>query len=113
MPSKSYALAAGGLQRLEVEWTGGWKSLTLRLDGREMGSVVGQKELKAGREFGLDDGSTLKVQLFSGFMGTELQLHRNSQPLPGSPSDPAERVRAAAGVTYFVGGLNIVLGLLV
>jgi hypothetical protein len=89
-----------------------WKNFTVRLDGRAVGAMANQKELRSGRQFPLEDGSTLKVQLVQNFRSTELQVLRNDRPLPGSASDPAQRLRNAAGIVFFVAGLNIVLGLI-
>jgi len=54
---------------------------------------------------------TLHVQLVQSFGSAELQVLRNGQPLPGSGSDPDQRLAGAWGVLLFVAGLNIVLGL--
>jgi len=95
-----------------LSWNGGWKSFTASLDGQPVGFVPDQKSLKAGQEFSLSDGSTLKVQLAQELYAVELRVPWNGRPLPGSPSDPAVRLRGAAGVIFFVAGLNIVLGFL-
>ena len=59
MPTQRYALESGGDKRLEVSWKGFWKNLTVKLDGNVIGTVAGQKELKAGQGFELPDGSVL------------------------------------------------------
>lgn len=110
MPTKNYALKTGEPERLEISWKGAWKNLTVRLDGSEIGSVANQEELKAGKEFSLGDGSPLKIQLVRKLLTPELQLLRDGQPLPGSASDPTQRLRVAYRIVFFVAGLNIVLG---
>ena len=110
MPKQSFALEAGGEKRLEVSWKGLYKDVTVSLDGNSVGVIPNQKALSAGQEFRLIDGSTIKVQLVSKLMSTELQVLRNGQPLPGSSSDPQTRLKTAYGMVYFVAGLNLVLG---
>lgn len=112
MAKQAYALEKGGLRRLEVSWKGFWKDVTVRLDGNVIGTVGGQRELLAGREFTLADGARLKVQLVRRLTGAELEVTRGGEPLPGSASDPETRVLTAAWVLYIVGGLNILLGVL-
>ena len=111
MPSAKYALEKDGPKRIEVSWKGMWKEFTVRFDGRKVGTIADSKELKAGRVFLLPDGSGLKVQLVQRFIQPELQLLRNGRPLPGSASDPEARLKLAYGMVLFVGGLNVVLGL--
>lgn len=110
MPKQSFALEAGGEKCMEVSWKGLYKNVTVSLDGNSVGVIPNQKALSAGQEFGLPDGSTIKVQLVNKLMSTELQVLRNGQPLPGSSSDPQTRLKNAYGMVYFVAGLNFVLG---
>jgi len=61
MPKQAFAFERDGPKRLEVSWKGRWKNVTVQLDGAPIGTVPGQKELSAGQEFQLPDGSTLTV----------------------------------------------------
>ena len=88
-----------------------FKDVTVLLDGNLVGVIPDQKALSAGQEFLLEDASTLKVQLVSKWMGTELQILRDGQPLPGSSGHPQTKLKNAYGVVYFIAGLNLVLGL--
>ena len=110
MPTQRFPLERGGPARLDVSWKALWKDLTVRLDGETVGTVPTRKELSAGREFTLPEGSRLRVQLVQSGFGTELRIFHNDQPLPGSASDPETRLRGAYAVTLFIGGLNILLG---
>jgi hypothetical protein len=112
MAKQVYALEKGGPRRLEVSWKASWRDVTVRLDGVVIGTAAGQKELLAGPQFALPDGTRLKVQLVRRLTGAELVVTRGGQPLPDSTSDPETRVLTAAWVLFIVGGLNIVLGLL-
>jgi hypothetical protein len=112
MPTKSFALEKGGPERVEVQWRGNFKDFEVRLDGNLIGSFENAKELKTGKTFPLEDGSRLEVGLKPTGLGVpELTLLRNGQPLPGSATDPAQRVGAAAGMIFVVAGLNAILGL--
>ena len=86
--------------------------MTLKLDGIQIGEVPDSKTLTAGQEFRLVDGSIVKVQMVSNLAGTEIQVLRNGQPLPGSASNPETRVKTAAGLIFFIAGLNILIGLI-
>lgn len=111
MATKKLALEPGGPTRLELSWGMFWKNFQVTLDGKPVGTVEGgQKELKQGVEFRLPDGSNLHIQLVSGAMNVELQVTRDGKPLPGSASDPAQRVQTAAYMLYFLAGLNTLLG---
>ena len=112
MAKQTYALEPGGPKRLEISWKYGFKDTTITFDGAPVGVINDQKSLRAGQEFSLTDGSKIKVMLVSNLAGTEVQVMRNGLPLPGSASDPESRVKVAAGIIYFVAGLNILLGLL-
>jgi hypothetical protein len=112
MPKQQLALEAGGAKRLEISWGMNFKNVSVKLDGREVGTIPDQKALKEGRTFTLDDGSRLQVQLVRSAMSQDLQVLRNGKPLPGSASDPEKKLSTAYGVIFFVGGLSLVIGLL-
>jgi hypothetical protein len=117
MPKRKFPLETGGTPRVEVEWKAFWKNTTVRVDGREVGQIANKKMLDAGQEFPLEDGSVLKVQLApttlgNAFTGPELLVSHNGQPVPGSGSDPVTKLSSAYGVVYFIGGFNILVGIL-
>jgi hypothetical protein len=106
MPRLKYALERGGDKSLEISWKGRWKTTEVRLQGKLIGAIPNQKELRAGQILQLPDGTSLKVQL----VRSELRVLRNDKPLPGSISDPATRLALSFNIIYFIAGLNIVLG---
>ncbi len=113
MPKKEYALEAKGPKRLTLEWSGLWKNMRVQVDGQLLGTIENSAALKAGKEFSIPAGGTLKVQLKQSFANTELQILLNGEPLPGSASDPEQRFATAVNLLMIIGGLNIVAGLVV
>ena len=111
MPKKTFALDKGEPERLEVEWHGNFKDVEVRLDDVLLGSFDNAKDLKAGGSYPLEDGSTLEVKLATTALVPELTLTRNGDALPGSAADPEQRVKAAAGMVFFIAGFNVLLGL--
>ncbi|MCX4240330.1 hypothetical protein [Paraliomyxa miuraensis] len=109
MPKKRFPL--GPSSTVDLEWRGMWKDFTVRVDGRELGRMQGQKEVARGGSWQLEDGSTLQVKLETGFGGGGLNVLRNGVPLPGSAADPKTAMKSAAGIVFFIAGLNLVLGL--
>ena len=91
---------------------GGGTTHGKHLDGETIGTVPGQKNLSAGQEFQLPDGSILTVQLVKKLTAVELRLLRDGQPLPGSATDPETMLKGAYVILFFIAGLNIVLGLI-
>lgn len=109
MPSKSYPLGQGST--VNLRWRGIWKDFVVSVDGYELGRMNGQREVANGGRWSLADGSTLEVKLQTGFGGGGLNISRNGVPLSGSVSDPKTAMKSAAGIVFFIAGLNTVLGL--
>ena len=112
MPKKSYPLDQEGEKRLTISWKSFWKDFIVKLDGSTIGTLQGQKELLQGKTFALSDGSNLEVKLVRTWSSTTLQILRDGEPLPGSGSDPATKLKQSYGLLYFIGGLNLVLGII-
>lgn len=112
MAKQSFALETGGPRRLQIGWKGMYKEVTVWLDDTVVGVIPDQKALMKGQEFRLVDGSTLKVQLITKVYSSELQVLRNGQPLPGSGSDPNTKLKNAYLMVYFIGVLNLILGII-
>lgn len=108
MPSTSYALEEGGEKRLEVSWQRGWKKVSMRLDGAELAVIEDKADLKRGKKLALPDGSSLDVRLTR----KGLELVRGGEPLPGSTSSPEQAVTKAVVAVFWIGGGNLLLGIL-
>ncbi len=109
----SFALEPGGEKRLLIAWNGVWNEVTIFFDQKPIGVIPNKKALDAGQEFVLPDGASIKVQFDK---KTGLNILRNGLPLAGSASDPKtvqkNAYELAYGMVFFVGGLNLLLGLL-
>lgn len=113
MPKRTYALEPDGPKRLTINWKSmSFKDTTITLDDVVVGTIPDQRELRAGQEFKLIDGSMLKVQLVQNISGSEVQVLRNGVPLPGSASNPETRLKGAWGMIFFIAGLNLLLGII-
>lgn len=112
MPSKSYALERGGVERIQLTWEGAFNELALTFDGEPLASFATARELETPRSLPLPDGSRLEVAI--GKLGPfpELRIARDGEPLPGSSGDPQTRLEAAANVLLAVGALSAIVGLL-
>ncbi len=108
MPKARYPLQRGGEKRLEVSWKIGWKNVVLRLDGIDLGTIATREDVKRGQRFTLQDGSVLEVQLSD----KGLELLHDGRPIPGSSSDPNRAIKMAAFVVFWMGGGNLLIGIL-
>ncbi|MBN1532899.1 MAG: hypothetical protein JXA20_09570 [Spirochaetes bacterium] len=112
MPGKRLALERGGEKVVELSWKSFWRDFTVRVGSEELGRIEGQRELSEGRDFTLRDGSVLNVRLVRRLLLPELRVLRDGVPLPGSATDPGQRLKIAWGIIYFIGGFNLLLGLI-
>jgi hypothetical protein len=85
--------------------------MEVRLDGQLIGKFQGQSDLKNGKTYRLAGGSILNIALVPGIYRNELRVTLNGKTVPGSGGDPGLRARAAIGVLYFIGGLDLLIGL--
>jgi hypothetical protein len=128
MSKQEYALGLPEASQVRVfghenqEQGGDWDNLVVCLDQTIIGRIATRQELVAGRVFTLPDSSVLKVQLCAG----QLEARRNGDVLAPlvvpsekrshpalTPSGNIQlRWRLAYCTTFFIAGLNILLGLL-
>ncbi len=110
MPTRRFALAEGGEERLAVEWKRGWKDIRVTLDEDELGVIPNRDVLRYGKEFTLPDGKTLLVmQRPAHPEGLDVLL--NNEPLAGSSSDPNKALWRAVGPIFFVAALSMAVGI--
>lgn len=111
MPKIKYAIEKGGPKRLEISWKGNYKEITIHLDGNTIGSIADPEQLKAGQEFSLEDGSTLKVQLTRSFIFPHLQIYKDGWPVHSQGFEPAQQLSYAYKFIFLIGGMNLAFGL--
>jgi len=113
MPKKKkFVLEEDGRHTLELTWRSAWRDFTIHFDGAPVDKIEGgSKGMRAGKSLTLPDGSELSVKLKQNILAAELEVLRNGRPLPGSATDPIQRVRQAYVIIFIVGGFNLVLGI--
>lgn len=115
MPTKTFAVQAGGPPRVEISWRGIWKDVRVTFDRLEVLRFADQKALRTGGSASLPDGSTLEVRLgttMGGLGPPELQLSLDGAPLPGSSGDAQTHITGAVVALYLIAGVSIGVGLL-
>jgi hypothetical protein len=110
MPRIKYALEKGGPKRLEISWKGNWKELTVRLEGKVIGSIDSPEQLKTGQEFSLEDGSCLKVWLESKSMFSFPKVSKNDHLLHPSGLEPSQRLSNTYKLIFIFAGVNLAAG---
>ena len=111
MPSKTYYLDAAKTETLTAKWGIFFKNVEIIYNGQSLGTVPNKQALEQGYEFNLPDGRSLVAQLTRSVYQQELELRLGGQPVPGSATDPRERLKQALYALLFIGVLNVVLGL--
>lgn len=113
MPTKRYAFEPGGRERVTVTWKPVWKNLQVYIDGQLMGTVERMQDLQQGREFPLNDGTTIRVQLEIQLVTSTPYLHviYNGRPLPGSDLDPRKQFRDSCTYLLVLAGVFVLGGL--
>jgi hypothetical protein len=106
MPLRKYILEKGGQPRLEVEWRGLWRDVSVRFDGQEIGTFADKAALKQGRTFTLPDQSNLLVQLVGKSEAAQLLVNRDNVPLSefSAARNPAHIALVIFGVVLMLSG---------
>jgi hypothetical protein len=112
MPKQVFSLEPGGPKRLEISWGFAWRNLQANLDGKPLLQARNRAEVQAGRETGLPDGSQLRIRLVGQYGSLMLEVTRDGLPLPYSATSLEAKHRVAYNVLFFIGGLNVLLGIL-
>ncbi len=113
MPHRVLRTNIGGKEtELRVEWTTFWRKTSVYVDQTLLGAVESNAELKKGKEWALPSGDKVGVELRKSFLGVELQITLNGQPVVGSSSHPISRIKTGAAVVFFLSGLNMLAGLI-
>lgn len=115
MPGRKYALEKDQPKDLEISWGLSFKNVVVKWKGQEIGRMATKAELLNGSAYVLENGSVVKVQLVQNLrsLTSELQVTYNGIPVPGSDSDPVQKLKVASILIFMIAGLNIFSGLLV
>lgn len=113
MPSQKCFLDEARTQEVEVSWRGIWKDIRVTHNETEVGRFANLAELRQGREFQLNDGSTLSVRFENKFGGdTGLVILHNGKPVKGTHGDPEVTLKSVFYIACFIGGINVLLGMI-
>lgn len=107
MPQRHFALQPGGPPRLEVEWGSDEGSFDIRLDGAPLGTLRGPEELRSGKSFAIPAGGEIVVRWEDATRGPRVERAGVAIPEDERP----RHVRNAIYVAYFVGAINLGVGL--
>jgi hypothetical protein len=111
MPSQKYALKKGGPKRLEISSGIFSQKRTIRLDGKELGIIANERELKQGWSLTSKSGMILAIKKGSAW-GAQYDIRLNDVPLPNTDGDPQRRVNNAVGAILYVAISTVVVGLM-
>ncbi|MDP3981678.1 MAG: hypothetical protein Q8Q33_09720 [Chlamydiota bacterium] len=112
MPNRSFRLDKNNPALLDITWKLNWTHLCVSYDKKPVGEIATRQELDRGREFKLPNVSVLKVQRIKLGGIPTLEVLHNGKIVDGSDTDPQMRNRIASQVLYFIGAMNIIVGLL-
>lgn len=111
MPSRKFSLENGQPKNLEISWSLSFKNIVVKLNGQELGRMASKAELQEGRTYTIDNGSELKFQLV-GSVFPELYVALNGQPIPGSDSNPMQKLHNASIIMFLIAGFTILAGII-
>ena len=112
MPTKTYYLDENQTEILTAKWGFFYRNFEMLYNGHSLGAVPNLNTQPHGTRYPLADGRVVTALLVRNQGLQELQLLIDKQPVPGSPTHPLERLKAAWYTLLIVGVLNIVVGLL-
>lgn len=98
-------LTLQGNETIVLEWHDDWRQLSIRKDGKLIGSVPGKAELLGGRRFTLPDGKTLMVVLAD--YGLEV-WYEGRELVSGTKSGALDGFGSAYNAMIVAGGINLV-----
>ncbi|MGE5423584.1 MAG: SecDF P1 head subdomain-containing protein [Ignavibacteriales bacterium] len=111
MPSKKFSLENGQPKNLEISWGLSFNNIVVNLNGQEIGRMANKTELQEGRTYTVANGSELKVQLI-GSVFPELNVTLNGEPIPGSDSNPIQKLNNASLIIFLIAGFTILAGII-
>jgi hypothetical protein len=115
MPIRVFPLRLGERPRLKLEWQGNWKNLKVSLDKDVIGTISTRKNLVAGQEFTLKDGSVLKLKLSKKIITyqDDLKISIDGEPLEGTSSREHDQLDLIFMAFIAVTVINLAVGIIV
>lgn len=112
MPRRRFVIIQNGKKKdLFVKWRGLFKDLKIFVGEECIGSIEKFKDLRKGVNFNLR-GDNLKVMIKNSLFLFDFEILFNDNPLEGSLSDPAYKMKIAQNVLSFLAVINVIAGLL-
>jgi heme exporter protein D len=100
-------------KRLEIRTSAKWRETEIRYDG-DLAAKISRRELIAGKDIQLSDGSALNIKLPSPNMQpSRLQITRNGQPLGQEVSgyENQAAINGAANIIFIISLTNLFVGI--
>lgn len=110
--SKRFELRSGEPKRLEVQWTYGFRTVKVFLDGKEIGSFNSPKEFKKGVTIQLPEGRILEMKVGVEGITPVPDISLDGEPLPDSVSNPELEIKKSSRAFFMGAVVNIFSGIL-
>jgi hypothetical protein len=109
MPKRTFHLKNDKQDTITVSWKLAWKQTQIFFNDNLIGSLDGEKELKKGNVFEIDDFRKLSIKL-KGKVLPELELLINGKYIDGSPTDPTMQLKGVYNLILVLAGLSVLVG---
>lgn len=112
MNTKAFSLDNG--KQLEISWDEGWENVSVRINNEVISTISNPRDIKAGKDIQLPDGSTLNLHVFQSKLlssSTSLQVLVNGKQVTGSGSEDDIKFKDATGCIFTIGVFGILSGL--
>ncbi len=111
MAVKTYYTDKDKKNSIAVNCKAFWKNTEVLYNGKHLGTIKNQKELKKGQNFEIEEGKTLYICLTKG-ISPALDLKINGKTLDGSANDPKKIVKDCFAISIGLGALSLAIGLI-
>lgn len=112
MNTKAFSLDNGS--QLEITWKGGWKNVSVQLNNEVIGTISNSRDIKAGKDIQMPDGSTLNLHVFQSKLlssSTSLQVLVNGKQVKGSGTEDEIKYKDATGCVFTIAILSLLFSL--
>lgn len=109
MPKRTFLLKNDKQETITISWKIAWKQTQIFFNDNLIGTLDGEKELKKGNVFEIDDFRKLSIKL-KGKVLPELEILINGKYIDGSPTDPSMQLKGVYNLILVLAGLSILIG---